>query len=206
MNIRNMLVRTERLITAILIFIGALVLGSQSVAGTITGTVDIQNVDDNADVIVFLDSNDRLNSKPPENQSVMDQKNLTFVPHVLPVSMGTTVQFKNSDAVAHNVFTPSPAGDMFNLGSWKGDQVKTHTFAKTGEVVLLCNLHPEMEGYIYVTPNSYFAKTNNAGNYTIGNVPAGNYTVRIWSENGSARSQNITVPETGSVSVNFTVR
>lgn len=206
MNIRNRSMKIGRMIPTLLILVSTLTFGSRLTAGTITGTVDVQNAGNNGDVIVFIDAKEGLESQPTSDQPVMNQENLKFVPHVLPVSVGTTVQFKNSDAVAHNIFTPSPAGDMFNLGSWKGDQVKTHTFDKTGEVVLLCNLHPEMEGYIYVTPNAYFAKTDNDGNYSINNIPAGNYTLRIWSENGNARPQNVTVPESGSISANFTVR
>lgn len=87
----------------------------------------------------------------------MDQKGLTFVPHVLPILVGTTVDFKNSDDVLHNVFTPSKAGDRFDLGTWGKGQMKSFTFKKPGEVVILCNVHPEMEAYIVVVETPYFA-------------------------------------------------
>ena len=175
-------------------------------AGDIQGKVSIPGTSDNSGAVIYVEDGADVEYDSPKVQPVMDQQDLTFVPHVLPVPVGTTVQFKNSDAVTHNVFTPSPAGDMFNLGSWKGDQVKTHTFDKTGEVVLLCNLHPEMEGYIYVAPTPYFAKSDSTGDFTIDDVPPGSYTLKIWSEHGNARPQSVDVPDDGTVNANFTVK
>ncbi|NIR63365.1 MAG: hypothetical protein GWN00_08045, partial [Aliifodinibius sp.] len=91
-------------------------------AGEITGTVKIPRASDNADAVVYIERQEDMQFEPPKEQPVMDQQNLTFIPHVLPIVVGTTVQFRNSDKVQHNIFTPSPAGDMFNLGTWKGDQ------------------------------------------------------------------------------------
>jgi len=156
--------------------------------------------------VVYIEKKEGMNISAPDEQPVMNQKDLEFVPHVLPVAVGTTVQFKNDDAVAHNIFTPSPAGDMFNLGTWKGDQVKTHTFDKTGEVVLLCNLHPEMEGYIYVTPTQFHAKTGDDGSFSIDGVPAGSYTLKVWSEHGNTRPKSVEVSRGGTITVNFTVK
>ena len=180
--------------------------GMTVIAGDISGTVHIQGTADNADAVVYVENTNNIKFNPPKAQPVMDQQHLTFVPHVLPIVVGTTVQFKNSDKVAHNIFTPSPAGDMFNLGTWKGDQIKTHTFTKTGEVVLLCNLHPEMEGFIYVVPTPYFMKTNIEGNFTITDVPAGNYTINIWSEHGNARPQKVNVPKKGETMIHFNIK
>ena len=181
-------------------------LTAQVSAGDIRGMVSISGTADNSGVVMYVEKQPDMDFSQPEKQPVMDQKNLQFMPHILPVQVGTTVLFKNSDDVEHNIFTPSPAGDMFNLGTWRGGQTKTHTFQKTGEVVLLCNLHPEMEAFIYVTPTPYYAKTNNGGKYIIEGVPAGTYTLHLWSEQGNARPQKITVPEDGSVSANFTVK
>ena len=176
------------------------------IAGDISGTVKIQKASNNANVVVYIEKQQDMKFNPPKEQPVMDQRDLTFIPHVLPIVVGTTVKFKNSDKVAHNIFTPSPVGDMFNLGTWKGDQVKTHTFNKIGEVVLLCNLHPEMEGFIFVTPTPYFAKTDKDGNFTITNVPVGSYILKVWSEHGNAKPQKVEVPEKGKSTVNITIR
>jgi plastocyanin len=190
----------------IFVFILSMFWSMSLMAGEVTGTVAVKGASDNANAVVYIDKQKGMEFAPPQLQPIMDQQNLAFVPHVLPVVVGTTVRFKNNDKVAHNIFTPSPTGDMFNLGTWKGDQIKTHTFAKTGEVVLLCNLHPEMEGFIYVAPTPYFAKTDKEGNFTIKDIPAGNYTLMIWSEHGNARPQKIDVPKEGVVSVKFTVK
>lgn len=206
MNIRNFFRSKLFIIPAILVGSLFLIFGTQLNAGTISGKVTVKKASDNANVVVYVEEQDGMKFNTPKEQPAMNQKDLKFVPHVLPVIVGTTVQFKNNDAVAHNIFTPSPSGDMFNLGTWKGDQVKTHTFDKTGEVVLLCNLHPEMEGYIYVAPTPYFAKTNDDGSFSIDGVPAGTYTLKVWSEHGNARPQKVDVPKTGSVSANFTVK
>ncbi|GBE28121.1 hypothetical protein BMS3Bbin03_02057 [bacterium BMS3Bbin03] len=187
---------------ALLVLISALNL----VAGEITGTVTVKGAADNGGAVVYIAKNKDMKFPAPVQEPAMNQKNLKFAPHVLPVMVGTTVKFKNNDKVAHNIFTPSPAGDMFNLGTWKGDQVKTHTFNKSGEVVLLCNLHPEMEGFIYVAPTPYFAMTDATGRYKIENVPAGSYTIKVWSEHGNARPQKVKIPEKGTVTVNFTVK
>jgi len=206
MNIRNFLKSKFFFTPAVLVMGGLLLLSTQINAGTISGKVTVKKASDNANVVVYVEKQDGMKFNAPKEQPVMNQKDLKFVPHVLPVVVGATVQFKNNDAVAHNIFTPSPAGDMFNLGTWKGDQVKTHTFDKTGEVVLLCNLHPEMEGYIYVAPTPYFAKTKDDGSFSIDGVPAGSYTLKVWSEHDNARPQKVDVPKTGSVSANFTVK
>lgn len=206
MNTRSFLKSKLFLTSAVLVVSGLLIFSTQINAGTISGKVTVKKASDNADVVVYIEKQDGMKISAPKEQPVMNQKDLKFVPHVLTVVVGTTVQFKNNDAVAHNIFTPSPAGDMFNLGTWKGDQVKTHTFDKTGEVVLLCNLHPEMEGFIYVAPTPYFAKSDSDGNFSIDGVPAGSYTLKVWSEHGNARPQSVTVPEKGSVNANFTVK
>lgn len=190
----------------VLFIIAIVAFASYAVGGEITGKVQIKDASDSGNAVVYIENQSGMRFTAPTQEPLMDQKNLRFVPHVLPVQVGTTVRFKNSDPVVHNIFTPSPAGDMFNLGSWKGDEVKMHTFDKTGEVVLLCNLHPEMEGFIYVTPTPYFAKTDASGEYTISNVPAGTYTLNVWAENGNTRPQQITVPGSGSVNANFSMR
>lgn len=180
-------------------------IGLQTYAGQIVGTVEVQGDKTAESVVVYVAEQKGIQVAPPDSQPVLDQRNLRFIPHVLAVMVGTTVQFRNSDEVTHNIFTPSPAGDMFNLGTWKGDQVKTHTFDKPGEVLLLCNLHPEMEGYIYVVPTPFFTRTDSNGNFIIDGIPAGKYTLKVWSEYGTARPGQVTVPAQGTVEINFTV-
>jgi plastocyanin len=141
--------------------------------------------------------------KPPEKPVVMDQKDLLFVPHVLPVLQGTTVNFLNSDNCLHNVF--SPDGEKYNLGSWPMGEVRPYVFKSTGIYTQLCKVHPEMLGYVVVLANPYFAVSDEKGAYAIDGIPAGDYTLAIWSESEKLKGQEVAVKiEAGKkVDVNF---
>ncbi len=146
--------------------------------------------------VVYVDAIAGKTFPAPTNHPVMDQKGLVFSPHIMVVQQGTTVDFLNSDTVAHNVFWPNIGGDKKqtkNLGTWpKGDK-KSFTFDKAGVVPLLCNVHPDMAAYIVVTPTPYFAETDDAGNYKIKDVPDGSYTVSAWHEGAKNQSKPVTV-------------
>ena len=131
---------------------------------------------------------------------VMDQKGLRFEPHVLVVQAGTTVEFLNSDKVQHNVFWPSISGDKkktHNMGTWPQGQKKAFKFYDPGVVTLLCNVHPEMAGYVIVSPTPYFAETDASGNYKIENVPDGKYNVVAWHEGSKPQTKSVDVAGTG---------
>lgn len=129
----------------------------------------------------------------PAEHAVVDQKELTFIPHVLPILKGTTVDFLNSDTVAHNIFSPSETADKFNLGTWQRGKRKSYTFNKLGVVELLCNLHPEMSAYILVLSNPYFTKTEKDGKFIIEDIPNGSYTLSVWHERIKTQSKEIMV-------------
>lgn len=129
--------------------------------------------------------------RPPTQPVVMDQKGMKFVPRVLPLLRGTTVNFLNSDAVRHNVFTPD--GDKYNLGSWPTGEAKAKVFPKAGVYRQLCNVHPEMEAFIVVLDNPFFAVTDDTGHFRIEGVPPGTYTLTTWSEKLAPGSVQITV-------------
>jgi plastocyanin len=173
-----------------------------SEGGTIRGTVKMPGRS-NADAVVYLEDAPGLSKKPPAGAVKMDQRNMLFIPHVLPVVLGTTVEFFNNDDVLHNVYTPSEAGEKFNLGTWAKGQTRKYTFKKLGEAVMLCNVHPDMEAWIVVTPTSHFATTDKSGAFSIPGVPAGNYVLKVWHQRYKAPEQKVTVPATGEVSVNF---
>ncbi len=188
--------------------IGAIILWSaQSVfAGTIKGKITVKGARDARDVVVYIDKAPG-EFKPPKEHVKMDQKNLTFIPHVLPVLAGTTVDYLNSDDVLHNVFTPDKCAEKFNLGTWPKGEVRSYTFKEPGCVaVMLCNVHPEMEAWIVVLQNPYFFKTDKKGTYTIENVPAGKYTLKVWHEKLKGKPQEVTVPEKGEVTVDFMMK
>jgi len=132
----------------------------------------------------------------PQQHPVMDQKGLVFAPHIMAVQLGTTVDFLNSDTVAHNVFWTAVGNDKkagHNLGTWPKGEKRSFTFDKAGVVPLLCNVHPEMAAYIVVSPTPYFAETDDSGNYKIKDVPDGSYTVTAWHEGAKNQSKPVTV-------------
>ena len=141
---------------------------------------------------------------PPAKQSpFMSQKNMLFQPHILPVVKGTTVDFTNDDTVAHNVFSPPGAATRFNLGLYGAGVKKTVTFDALGEVPLLCNVHPEMLGYVIVLQNPYFALTDTAGKFQIKNVPPGTYQLKVWNEKVEGAPQQVVVTAGKTTTVDF---
>jgi plastocyanin len=142
----------------------------------------------------------------PSQHVTMDQKGLMFVPHILVVQQGTTVEFLNSDSVAHNVFWSAVSGDKklgHNLGTWPQGQRQSFKFDNPGIIPLFCNVHPDMTGYLVVSPTPYFATTDKTGAYTIENVPDGDYTLTAWNEGAKSKSNPVKVA--GDTSADFTL-
>lgn len=128
----------------------------------------------------------------PRAHAVLDQKSMRFIPHILPILVGTTVDFPNSDSFPHNVFSISSA-KQFNLGLYPTGRVPAILFDKPGIVAILCNVHPEMSAYILVLKNPFFAAQGPEGHFIIRNVPGGNRLVRCWSEDGRIQERRITL-------------
>jgi plastocyanin len=146
--------------------------------------------------VIYLESASGAVLAAADKKATMDQKGLLFQPHVLVVQTGTTVEFLNSDKVQHNVFWPSISGDKkkgHNMGTWPQGEKRPFKFTDPGVVSLLCNVHPEMAGYIIVSPTPYFAETGADGAYTLANVPDGDYTITAWHEGKKTQSKKITV-------------
>jgi len=190
--------RSKGLILAVLI--GG--LSSAAWAGDIEGKVTGMK----GHSVVYVDAIAGKTFPAPKEHPVMDQKGLVFAPHLMAVQQGTTVEFLNSDNVQHNVFWTAVAGDKKagkNLGTWPKGEKRPFTFDKVGVVPLLCNVHPEMEGYIIVSPTPYFSETDDSGNYKIKDVPDGSYTVTVWHEGAKNQSKPVTVA--GASKADFTV-
>jgi len=178
-------------------FAGAacVVLAMAALAGAseLKGTVKATGARNNADAVVYVDAVPGKTFPPPAEHALMDQKNMLFVPHVLPILIGATVDFLNSDAVLHNVFSPDKCAEKFNLGSWPQGQKKGFTFKQACAATVLCNVHPEMEGFIVALPTPYFAVTDKAGAYVIKDVPDGAYTIKVWHPKLKEASRQVTV-------------
>ena len=175
----------------------ALLIAASACAGTITGKVSIPHARTLADIVVYVDQAPGTFA-PPKDHVVMDQRNLAFVPHVLPVVVGTTVDFLNSDQVLHNVFTPDKCAGKFNLGTWPKGEKRSVKFDKVGcSAALLCNVHPEMEGFVVVLLNPYAGVSDKTGLYSIPNVPEGKYKVKVWNRKFLETTADVVVPKTG---------
>ena len=171
-------------------------------AGTISGKVSGVA----GESVVYVEAPAGKTFPAPTQQPVIDQKGLMFQPHITAVQAGTTVQFLNSDSVAHNVFWPSVGGNKkltHNLGTWPKGEKRPFKFDNPGAVPLLCNVHPEMSGYVVVSPTPYFAKTDKSGEYKIENIPDGSYSLTVWHEGSKNESKHVDV--TGDVRADFTL-
>src|ERR1700756_4574577 len=136
----------------------ALVASAGSISGKVSGV--------SGKSVVYVDTIAGKTFPAPTQHPVMDQKGLVFNPHVLVVEQGTTVDFLNSDTVQHKVFSPSTGGDKkagHNLGTWPKGEKRSWKFDHPGAAALLCNVHPEMAGFVVVSPTPYFAETDASG-------------------------------------------
>ena len=174
----------------------ALLLAGTVRAGEIKGKVDVKGLKSAESIAVYVDAIPGKEFPAPSKHVIIDQKQMKFVPHVTVVQKGTTVDFLNSDPVGHNVYWPSISGDKKlkgNLGTWPKGQTKPFQFNDLGVASLLCNVHPEMSGYVVVVPTPYFAVTDKDGNFLIKEVPAGKYTLKTWSEEGKPSTQAVEI-------------
>jgi len=187
----------QRLAVKIIATMGVVLLaGRAGVAGDIKGNVSVQGLKSAENIAVYVDAIPDKKFDAPNAKPVMDQTKMTFAPHVMVVQAGTTVEFLNSDPVGHNVYWPSISGNKklaHNLGTWPKGEKKSFQFNDVGVAGLLCNVHPEMSGYIVVAPTPYFAVTDKNGNYEIKNVPPGKYTLKTWSEDGKVTTQAVEI-------------
>jgi plastocyanin len=171
----------------------SLALALPAAAGDLHGKVVCKGVRDCADAVVYVGAIAGKTFPPPAKHALMDQKNLVFTPHILPILVGTTVDFLNSDTVLHNVFTPDACADKFNLGTWPQGHTKSYTLKKECVAVLLCKVHPEMEAYAVVVPTPYFTLAKPDGTYRIADVPDGSYTVKVWHPKLKPAEKPVTV-------------
>ena len=141
--------------------------------------------------IVYLegDSLPPLTEPPP---AVIDQKDETFVPHILAVQQGTRVDFRNSDAIYHNVFSFSKT-KRFDLGRYPQGRSRSVVFDRLGVARVFCEIHSHMSAFVLVLPHSYFATTDASGGFRIANIPPGRYEVVAWGDPFRPATREITV-------------
>jgi hypothetical protein len=135
--------------------------------------------------VVWLKRKDGPTPRPaPLRGRFMNQKDKLFSPHVLPVTVGSKVAFKNEDTIFHNVFSLSRPNE-FDGGLYRDGSSYSKTFESPGAVQVLCNIHAQMLGYIVVVDSPWFAQAGVSGRFSIRNVPTGSYELLAWHEGTS---------------------
>ncbi len=162
--------------------------------------------DEYANVVVYLERDGALagalNHHP--TSPVMRQKNEQFVPHVLPILRGTTVDFPNEDEVFHNVFSLS-GPKQFDLPKYPSGSSRTVTFPKSGIVNVFCHIHSDMSAVIFVLDNPFFATPGENGRYSLADVPPGEYTLVAWHERIKPVREKIRVVAGQATTMNFNI-
>lgn len=163
-------------------FLAAIALATACRAGELTVSVIDPSGHGVTDVVVFVApvEPEALPATPTSPVAIMDQRNRAFSPRILVVRVGTSVEFPNNDTVSHQVYSFSPA-KKFQLPLYKGQFHAPVTFDRAGLVVLGCNIHDQMVGYIYVTDAPHFGKTDPAGTLRVPGLSAGEYRISVWS-------------------------
>jgi plastocyanin len=171
--------------------------------GIVKGTVTIAGKPTSAVVV-------SLEGVPPESfkaqlaamkskKAVLDQREQKFIPTVLAVTAGSTVEFPNHDKVWHNVYSKGGAND-FDLGLYPPGKTRSAKFDKPGVARILCNAHPNMEAFIVVKEHPFFSIANKGGNYRINDIPLGKYRVTVWHPELGTTEAGVELVREGQVS------
>jgi plastocyanin len=140
--------------------------------------------------VVYLDGNFPRPASFPVKE--VAQKDLTFIPALLPIEAGTKVEFPNLDDAYHNIFSYSPV-KRFDLGRYRPEErpIPSVMFDKPGLVTLRCDIHEHMRGLILVLSTPYFAMTDTAGRFRLDKLPAGRYTLKAWIDSRTTREKPV---------------
>jgi plastocyanin len=184
-----------------LLTVGVLCLAAPALAGTVSGRVSLTDkggrpVTDLSDVVVYVEG--AKGRAPHAAAPSMVMKGKAFLPRVVVVPVGGTVEFPNQDPIFHNVFSVS-GENRFDLELYKRPKSGRWTFQKPGMVRVYCNIHPQMSAVVLVRDNPFFAKANADGSFSIEGVPAGKYVLKGWHERSPEATTEVTVPAQGTV-------
>ena len=215
------------LLAALLAAAGSPAQPARTAGGTIRGSVEVRrapgssegrpavaelghhgprDTPDRRRSVVFLETAPQAAFEAPApGRAVLDQKNEAFVPYVLAVTVGSTVDFPNSDRVYHNVFSLSKPR-QFDLGRYPKGQSRSVRFDQPGVVRVFCEIHSHMNAFILVFAHRYFATTDAEGRYRIESVPPGAYTIAVWNDGQVRARREVRVAAPGDVTEqDFTV-
>jgi len=162
------------------------------------------NYDELTDFFVYIDQPvEGPAATPPARAVMVRQRDATFIPRILAVPAGTTVEFPNEDEIFHNVFSMSES-TPFDLGLYKrGEAAKQVRFTQPGRVDVFCSIHTNMSCIVLVTPSRFVTRADERGRWTLSGVPAGTYRLKAWHERMPARVVEISVPAEGEVKVDI---
>jgi plastocyanin len=203
----------------LLVLATLIMLPQKAMSGEIKGSVKAQGLRNPENIVVYLTKAPAADLDFSKAKFVMDQRNLEFRPHVLPVLVGSIVQFPNNDQVDHNIFSMSRT-KKFNLGSYKPGDSKAVLFDKPGIVELRCDVHAEMAAYVLVMKNPYFSVTDKKGHFKIldasyfkqtglagaADLLPGKYFIKTWHEKLKTQKKAITISEDGDVTVQLNLK
>lgn len=191
----------RRTLTALALALLPQPMAARAQRGTIYGTITVPNTGI-TDVVVYLTPTAARGAREVKPlTATMDQRELRFVPRVIAVTPGSTVIFFNSDRVMHNVFHPWQSSEGFDLGLWAPGESRNFTFDTEGAFVILCQVHPEMVGYVVVVASPYRTATDDHGRFRLDGVAPGTYRLRTWHHRLETHEESVTVPDSGSVRV-----
>jgi hypothetical protein len=212
-------------------FIGVMLLGAglaapaPSATGNIRGRVSFSMPQRSADRPAVADMGARRPGPPDRTRAIvyldpgpprpafdalpvsrvrMDQRGEQFVPRLLAITVGSTVDFPNSDVTFHNVFSLS-AARTFDLGRYRPGRTGSVKFERAGIVSVFCDIHAHMSAFILVFSHPFFAVTDAEGRYAIPDAPAGTHTLVVWTELGQPVSRRITVADGEAVEADFRI-
>lgn len=162
--------------------------------------------DEYRNIVIYLKSDTPLAPEEPARDQVfrMTQEGETFLPHVLPIPAGSTVEFPNLDPIFHNVFSLS-ATRTFDLGRYPQGDSKSVRFDQPGLVPVFCHIHSDMSAVIMVLDNPYFAVPGADRRYRIANIPPGTHTLVAWHERSAPAEQTVEVKKGETLELNLTV-
>ena len=152
--------------------------------------------------VVYLDGSFAKPISLPMKQVV--QKNLTFIPSLLPVQVGTRVEFPSFDDTYHNIFSYSPA-KRFDLGRYRPDErpIPSQVFDTPGLVTLRCDIHEHMRALILILDTPYFVMTNTDGRFRLRGLPSGHYTLKAWINSKTTRERPVELKNGETLRVDF---
>ncbi len=155
-------------------------------------------------VVILADISKGAAAKPAE--VTFDQKGCQYEPHVLAFTAGSTVNVTNSDGILHNIHSYSTRNAAFNMAQPKFKKVIKVTPAQPEVIKVTCDAHGWMSGWWYVTDNPYYAVTDDKGNFTMKDVPAGDYTLEVWQESLGKQDQKVSVKAGAATTANFSLK